>query len=316
MLFFGYRLKFGRMENAMNFIQRLEQSKFGRFGIPNLMKYVIVINAVGLLLFYVNPGFFYQYLSLDMYAILHGQVWRIFTFLLNPSMSVGMGNSPLMNIMWFALMSFVYYSIGTGLERMWGTFRFTLFYVMGIVFVIVTSLVFYLLFSSGLPVENAFLGDIMGRTASTTYINETLFLAYAMLFPNAQFLVYFVIPVKAKWMSIVYLGLTAYELYQCILGGLYYNAALIVVALVNLALFWLLARGVPSPRQAVKQKKRQREFQKKVHSAGTGARHRCAICGRTEQDDSRLEFRYCSKCEGNFEYCSDHLFTHEHVRHN
>ena len=299
----------------MNFIQKLEQSKFGKFGVPNLMKYVIGINAAGLILAIINPGFYYQYLSLDFNAIFHGQVWRIFTFLLNPSMSMGAGNGLMMSIFWFALMAFVYYSIGTSLERMWGTFRFTLFYVTGIVFVLLTTLVFYLVFRTGIPAENAFVGYQLGMAASTTYLNETLFLAFAMLFPNAQFLVYFVIPIKAKWMSIIYLGLTAYELVGCIRGGLYYNAALIIVSLVNLALFWILARGVPSPRQTMQRKKRQIEFQQKVHSASTGARHRCAICGRTGQDDPSLEFRYCSKCEGNFEYCSDHLFTHEHVRH-
>ena len=41
--------------------------------------------------------------------------------------------------------------------------------------------------------------------------------------------------------------------------------------------------------------------------------HKCAVCGRTEKDDPNLEFRYCSKCEGNLEYCMDHLYTHKHV---
>lgn len=298
----------------MNFIQKLERSKFGKFAIPNLMKYIIILNAVGLIIFFVNPGFYYQYLSLDMYAVLHGQVWRIFTFLINPSIGVGTGNSPLMNLLWFALMAFVYYSIGTGLERMWGTFRFTLFYIMGIVLVILTSLVFYLLSMTGISLVDAGIGLQQGAITSLTYLNETLFLAYALLFPDAQFLIYFVIPIKAKWMSIIYLGLTAFELFQCFQGGAYYIAALIIVSLLNLALFWLFARGVSSPRQAVKQKKRQAEFHYKVHSASAGPRHRCVICGRTEVDVPELEFRYCSKCQGNFEYCSEHLYTHEHVK--
>lgn len=298
----------------MNFIDRLENSKFGRFGIPNLMKYVIVINVVGLLIQMINPTFYYRYLSLDMYAVFHGQIWRLFTFMIAPSTGTG-STSAVMNIFWFAIWAHVYYSIGNTLERMWGTFRFSLFYFTGVVLTILLSVLFYLILKTGVASVDAVYGFQMGIVASLVYLNQTLFLAFAMLFPNMQFLFYFVIPVKAKWLSILYLGLNGYELFVALRGGNYYVAALIAISLLNLFVFWGFGRGKASPVQTIKNKKRQMEFQSKIKPAKAEQRHRCVVCGRTELDAPELEFRYCSKCEGNFEYCSDHLFTHEHVHH-
>lgn len=296
----------------MNIFDRWERSRLGRFGIPNLMKYIIMLNAAGLVLGLINPGFYYQYLSLDMYAILHGQLWRLVTFLLCPSIGLGTGNG-LISIFWFVIWAQMYYSIGTNLEYRWGTFRFSLFYLSGLAEIILVTLVFYLLMMTDNSGVNAVLGLQMGAAVSLTYLNQTLFLAFALLYPDIQFLLYFIIPVKAKWLSIVYLGLTGISLFSALQGGAYYQAALIVVSLLNLFIFILFGKGNPGPAQAFKQKKRQAEFQYKARSQTTGPRHRCAICGRTELDAPNLEFRYCSKCDGNFEYCSDHLFTHEHV---
>lgn len=297
----------------MNFIDRWERSKFGRFGIPNLMKYIIALNGAGLLLSFINPGFYYQYLSLDMYAIFHGQVWRLFTFLLCPS-SFSDGNE-FINLFWFIIWAQVYYMIGSNLERLWGTFRFTLFYVSGVLWIIIVTLIFYLFMVTGNPSMDYSFGLLTGASVSFIYLNQTLFLIFALLFPNVQFLVYFVIPVKAKWMAVLYMVLTGYSLFDALRSGDYYEVALIVVSLINLALFLLIARVTSSPRQVFRQKKRQVEFQYKAQPKSSGVRHRCVVCGRTEMDAPDLEFRYCSKCEGNFEYCSDHLFTHEHVHH-
>lgn len=113
----------------MSLLDRLERTRFGKFGIPNLMRYVIGVNIVGILISLVNPTFYYSYLSLDIASILHGQVWRIFTFVLSPSGQFG--GTGMVSLLWFAIWIFVYYSIGTNLERMWGTFRFNLFLFWG-----------------------------------------------------------------------------------------------------------------------------------------------------------------------------------------
>ena len=298
----------------MKIIEKLERSKFGRFGIPNLMKYVIVVNIVGFLLNLINPGFYYQYLSLDMHAVFHGQVWRLVTFVICP---MYFSISRMMNVFWFVIWVQVTYMIGTNLERLWGKFRFSLFYFTGILWIILANVVFYLLYTNmqGNALLSEAMGGVLGAATSLQYLNMTLFMAFALLFPDVQFLVYFVIPVKAKWMSIVYLGLTGYQLFEALKVGNYYVAVLIIVSLVNLALFLVFARVTESPREAIKQKKRKMEFQYKARPQTSRPKHRCVVCGRTEKDAPELEFRFCSKCEGNFEYCSDHLFTHEHVHH-
>lgn len=301
----------------MNMIDRMEQSRFGRFGIPNLMRYVIMVNALGLLIDLVRPDIYYYYLSLDIYAILHGQVWRLVTFLLCPT---AFGSSGIGNLLWFAIWAWCYYSIGMNLERMWGTFRFNLFYFSGVLGTVLITFVFYLCTMTGNDMTDIAYSLQLSQVTSLSYLNETLFLAFALMFPDVQFLIYFVIPVKAKWLSIFYFGLTGYEIINAILLGRQYVvgyciAAQIVISLINLGVFFLLAKGKAGPRQAMRQKKRRQEFQYKANSQGRGPRHHCVICGRTDVDAPDLEFRYCSKCEGNYEYCSEHLFTHEHVRH-
>lgn len=301
----------------MNIIDKMERSRLGRFGIPNLMRYVIVVNAIGLLVGMFRPDLYYSYLSLDVYAIFHGQIWRLVTFLLCPT---AFGSSNLGGLFWFVIWAWCYYSIGTNLERMWGTFRFNLFYFAGILWIILVTVIFYLFIMTGNDMVDAALSLQLSGATTLSYLNQTLFLAFALMFPDVQFLVYFVIPVKAKWLSVLYFGLTVYEIIQAIIVGTqfvigYCIAAQIVVSLINLALFFVFGRGKASPRQAYKNKKRRAEFQYKARQPESGPRHHCVICGRTDIDAPNLEFRYCSKCEGNYEYCSEHLFTHEHVHH-
>ncbi|MCH5264377.1 MAG: hypothetical protein J1F02_00645 [Lachnospiraceae bacterium] len=297
----------------MNFIDRLER-RFGRFGVPDLMKYVIGINILGIVLELINPNVYDLYLSLDMYKVLHGQVWRLITFVLYPS--VGRDAGFVVNLIWFAIWAYVYYSIGTTLERMWGAFRFTLFYIGGVIFVVLVTLITYLVMVPSLSAEGqAGLGAYLETGVTLAYLNQTLFLAFAAMFPDAQFLLYFIVPIKAKWMLIVYLVLNGWELVQCLMaGGIggYYTAALIVGALVNFFLFYFFGKGKPGVHAAYRQKQRKAKFKQRAREPG-GPRHRCAICGKTEEDAPSLEFRYCTKCEGNYEYCSEHLFTHEHV---
>lgn len=298
----------------MNLLDKLERSRFGRFGIQNLMKYVIVVSAVGAVLGIVNPIFYIRYLSLDVNAILHGQVWRLVTFVLAPSEHIG--DNPFVNLLWFAIWAFVYYSIGSNLERIWGTFRFNLFYFGGLLWVIVMTFLFFFFLNMGwIPNMEVAVLDYSYSASVMDYLNQTLFIAFAFTLPNAQILFYFVIPVRAKWFSIIYIVMDGYIFVKCLMDGLYYSAALILVLLLNFFLFYLMGRGSFSPKQAYQQRKRRVEYRKKAEPRRVGPRHRCAICGRTDQDSPQLEFRFCSKCEGNYEYCSEHLFTHEHVHH-
>lgn len=297
----------------MNFIDRLER-KFPRFGIPDLMRYVIAVNVLGVVLNFLAPEVYDVYLSLDVYEVLHGQVWRLVTFVLYPS-SLGVDSSSLMTLLLFAIWMYVYYSIGRSLEQIWGTFRFNLFYFGGVFFVIVVTFITYFIMQGvmqGVPLQ--LLSSYLEMGVTLEHLNDSLFLAYALMFPNAQFLVYFVVPVKAKWLAVVWLILDGYSVVQGIMKGDYFSVVLVIGALLNVVLFLVFARGRSGVRGAYRQKKRKVQYKKKVQEAAPdGTIHRCAICGRTEKDAPDLEFRYCSKCDGNYEYCSDHLFTHEHV---
>ena len=294
----------------MNFIDRLEK-RYPNFGVSNLMIYVIAISGLGMLISMVNPYIYYQYLSLDFYQIFHhGQVWRLITFLLCPSAG-GSGSS---GLFWFVIMAWVYYSIGSNLERIWGRFRFTLFYLSGIVMILVVTLAAYLIMGIVYPAQEV--GIWLGMQVTLEYVTESLFLAFALVFPDVQFSLFFIIPVKAKWLSIFYFALDAYQIIQGIMMKSYYPVALIVVSLINIFIFFFFAKGRPGMAAHARQTKRKAEFKQKMHeSREKGPIHRCAICGRTELDAPELDFRYCSKCDGRYEYCSEHLFTHEHVHH-
>ncbi len=284
-------------------INKLER-RFGHLGIPNLMRYMIALNILGSLLGIVNSSLYTSFLMLDFQAIFHGQIWRLVTFMLYPSLSIGSG---VINLIFYAIMLYLYYFIGSTLERVWGTFRFNLYYFSGIFLTILATLIYYLIFGVSFGLQGFAI-----EPANLDYLNQAMFLTFAFLFPDTQFLFQFVIPIKAKWLGLVYLGLSVFELVNSVMRADYYPAVLIAAALINFVFYYVQGRHPQGVKVTVKQKKRKREYQRKSREP-SGPRHRCAICGRTERDDPRLEFRYCSKCEGNYEYCSDHLFTHTHV---
>ena len=180
--------------------------------------------------------------------------------------------------------------------------------------ILIVTLAAYLIMGIVYPAQEV--GIWLGMQVTLEYVTESLFLAFALVFPDVQFLLFFIIPVKAKWLSIFYFALDAYQIIQGIMMKSYYPVALIVVSLINIFIFFFFAKGRPGMAAHARQTKRKTEFKQKMHeSEKKGPIHRCAICGRTELDAPELDFRYCSKCDGRYEYCSEHLFTHEHVHH-
>lgn len=286
----------------MKWMNKLER-KFGKYAIPNLMYYIIILYVVGVILSIFAPGFYYQYLALDAYAILHGQVWRLVTFLIQPP------NSSI----WFMIFAlYLYYMIGTQLEHAWGTFRFNLYFFMGVLFHVVAALLAYVLFGVSLPL-------------GTSYINLSLFFAYAAMYPNQQFYFFMIIPVKVKWLAWIDAAYFGYAILQAFLpaegfvASIYRaNALAAVVSILNFLVFFFATRNMQ--RYSPKEVKRRATYRREVQAGQAqtqyenGAKHRCTVCGRTELTNPDLEFRYCSKCNGNHEYCQEHLFTHEHIK--
>ena len=269
-------------------MENLER-RFGRFAVRNLMIYLIILYVGGYLLVYFRPGFYEAYLSLNWAMILKGQVWRLVTYVMYP---------PSTNILWFLLECFIFWSLGSNLEKLWGTFYFNLYVFIGLLANVVISLLVYLIGHWILPL-----------TADSLYMS--FLLAFAMTVPEMRFYLYMIIPVKAKYLAFFYLGILALEL---VLGS-WATRFSVIASLVNVAIFFIFIR---KPILRVKQMIRRAEFRQNIRAAeptlkNGGARHRCAVCGRTELDDPNLEFRYCSKCAGGREYCLDHLYTHVHV---
>ncbi len=299
----------------MKWFNKMEQ-KFGKYAISGLMRYVVLVSIIGCVIGLAAPGFYEMYLSLNVYAVLHGQVWRIVTFLFYPYVSMSSGGA-LINMLFFAIMLYVYYWIGNVLEQVWGTFRFNAFYFTGILLMLVVTFGYYFVLChvNGQALAPQ-IGFGLANQIDLSDLNLSMFLAFAFLSPDTVFRLYFLIPIKAKWLGYIYIVMNVVEIVQYVQTGDYrgyMRMLLIVSALLNFAVFYAIARR-PYAGMRVKQAKKRRVIYKNTAAPAGQPRHKCAICGRTEIDSPQLEFRYCSKCEGNYEYCSDHLFTHEHVK--
>ena len=273
----------------MNWLNRLER-RFGKYAIRNLPLYIVIMYAVGSVLNLISRGeFYYTWLSLNPYLITHGQPWRIVTFLIA---------APTTSIIFLIFVLLFYYSICQELSNVWGAFRFNLYFICGVLASVIAAFLVYMIYPSPYIYMD------------TYYLNLSFFLAYAAIFPEAQVYLYGILPLKVKWLA--YLDV-AFLVYAFVRGGLGDRIS-IVVSLLNFLLFFLSTRNYRriSPAEI----RRRNDFRKKakVQPAGEKTRHRCAVCGRTEKDDPNLEFRYCSKCNGDYEYCNDHLFTHTHVK--
>lgn len=296
----------------MKFINKLER-KYRRFAIYDLMKYFMIIwVAVTLLsnLFPINNYlyFYVRYFSLDFGKIFHGQIWRLVTFIFMPD-----SLRSTYSVIIFGLQVYLYLMIGRSLENAWGTFRFNLFIYSGILFNILGGLIYYIAYiilrQTGVSYASGMSSIYM---VGLSYLFQSMFFAFAVLYPNVEFLLFYIIPIKVKYLAMIDAVLLAISIITSLMSGAFYIAIAIIVAMANFLIFYFSTSNYKkmSPRH----QKRKATFRREVSQAGNGPRHRCAVCGRTELDGENLEFRYCSKCKGNFEYCQEHLFTHEHKK--
>lgn len=280
------------------------ERKYGRYAVKNLTLMLILCYACGYAISLIFPGFL-QYLTLNPYKILHGQIWRLVTWIISPPSGS--------NIFFVLITLFFYYSLGTTLERTWGDYRYNVYIFSGMLFTIAGS--FLLMGYSYLFMNNtiAFYGEeqyfaLIANFFSTYYVNMSIFLAFAATFPDAQVLLMFIIPVKVKWLGIIYAVMLVYEFITYPI----YLKFVILASLMNFIVFFITSRN--RVRLNPKQMKRRQEFRRETKRTSGITKHKCAVCGQTEEDNPNLEFRFCSKCNGNYEYCQNHLFTHEHVK--
>ena len=281
----------------MNFMQKLEK-KWGRYAIYNLHKYVVMAYFTGFIFNNFAPGLT-SYLQFSMPDILRGQVWRLVTWVFSCNSTGAMT----------LLFMLCLIPMGRHLEMFLGTFRMNVYLIGGMLLNVISGVLIYV-------VSYAILGVGLPVYLTNYYIMLSMFMALAVCMPDATVNLYFILPIKMKWMLVIYLLELAYELYVYYSAGgiitLIVLGTQVVIALVNLFVFFYLSKI----RLSRKQRKVQRDFQAQMARAprpGSGiTRHKCVICGRTEVSNPELTFRYCSKCTGNKEYCQDHLFTHTH----
>ena len=283
-------------------------------GIPNLMLYVSLGSAL-VYLFYMATGneLLYEWLHFDRDLILQGQVWRLFSYALTYNGG---------NILMTGIGLLCYYSLGRAMENLWGTLRFNLFYLSGIVLMDLYALIL-----------GAFMGEygaVLSYMVDITYLNMSLFLAYATLYPDAHFLLLFIIPVKAWIFALIDLALVVYNL----LVFPFPLNLFPVVALANYFLFfgkdvvnvipmsWRANARRLGRKVTSKQKKAGPKvvpfpnagfYEASVAKPKDLCTHRCTVCGRTDVSNPELEFRYCSKCKGYHCYCIEHISSHTHI---
>lgn len=284
------------------------RQRFNRFcyrnrnkGIPNLMLYIVIGNAIVYLMSIVaGNDFLYNFLCFDRALILKGQVWRLFTYAFTDSAS---------NILLMAIALLCYFSLGRAIENAWGTLRFNLFYFTGILLQDVFAM------ATGWP-------------ASVNYLNLSLLLAYATLYPSATFLLLYIIPVRAWVIALFDIVLTLIPVF--ILYAAFPLNLFPLVAIANYFLFFgkdvaniiplswrinagRLFRKKPGKKTGTVPFPTAGSYQASVARPAAPYNHRCTVCGRTDESNPELEFRYCSRCNGYHCYCAEHISNHEHI---
>ena len=215
---------YGHADNCIYFVVRrtglrklfnkMEQ-KLGRFAIRNLMIYITAIYAIGFFIARAYPEMYVQYLSLDVAKLFEGEIWRIFTFILQP---------PTTSLFFIIFSLYLYYMLGRMLENIWGPFKFNVYYFSGVIMTIVAAIIIYLV------------TGISYTGISTYYINMSLFLAFATVNPDMQLLFMFLIPIKMKWLAYLDVALLAY---QAIVGSWAIRIS-IIVSLVNFIVYFFI----------------------------------------------------------------------------
>ena len=267
------------------------------------MTYIIAVSAGVYIVSMMDRTYmFLDFLRFDSDLIMLGQVWRLVTWVFIPAE----GGLWFGGILFVAIALYFYYFIGSTLEREWGTPKFTIYYISGIILNLIFGFVMRYFFK---------------LTANLTpdYINLSMFFAFAVLYPDQVVRIFFILPIKVKWLALANAVFFVFSIVNGIFSGYFLLALLPLVALLNFFVICgedlmgyirpIKARASPrtiSFKAAVKRAKRDHE-QKSY-------RHKCSVCGKNDADNPGLDFRYCSRCNGYHCFCIDHINNHVHFQ--
>ena len=272
--------------------------KHSRFGIPGLMKYIVFISAVVFIIYRMDTtSTLISLLVFHPALILRGEVWRLFTWLFLPLNG---------DFIFTAIMLYFYFFIGTTLEREWGTAKFTIYYIFGILLNLIYGFVI-----NYIPGIYPFLAP--------NFINLSMFFAFAVLFPDQRMMLFFFIPIKVKWLAMVNAAFFIYSIVSDLIVGNIVVALLPIVALLNFFIMCghdltMLLKPTTKRRspQAINFKKAAKQARREQSSEQF--KHKCAVCGKTDTEYPNLEFRYCSRCNGYHCFCIEHINKHVHFQ--
>ena len=267
-----------------------------RFGIPRLMLGIVIATAAVFLLDMMDTtGTLLGFLGFHPDRILRGEVWRLVTWIFIPQ-----DNNSIFTI----LMLYFYYFIGSTLEREWGTGIFTVYYIFGVLLNLIGG--FFIRYAFGILMPLA-----------SGYLNLSMFFAFAVLFPNQEIMLFFIIPVKIKWLAWIDAAWFLWSIITYLTGFTPILAIVPVLALLNFVIFCgsdLLLSLRPLRARTSSQTinfKRAAKKARRENEIGN-MQHKCAVCGKTDTENPGLEFRYCSRCEGYHCFCIEHINNHIH----
>jgi membrane associated rhomboid family serine protease len=259
-------------------LARLERTFLGRLAIERLTTFIVGGMAITYVLSMTRPGFI-QHLYFDP-RLVASQPWRLVTFLFLP---------PPSSMIWVLLALYFTYLIGTSLEQEWGALKFNLYYLLG---------------AMGIAAA----GFITGTAQTNEFLNMSLFFAFATLFPDYEIRVFFVLPVKVKWLGLLS---AAFVAYQVAVGGTSTRVAIAAV-FANYLLFFAghIAALLKGRRVLVRQAARRAEQRPQAEEREVEARA-CAICGAKQEDGADIRVCSCEKCGGvPRQLCLEHARNH------
>jgi membrane associated rhomboid family serine protease len=264
----------------MNWLDRLER-KYRRYAIPNLMSYIVGITGVVYVVAYILDlsGAFLERLELYPSEVLQGEIWRLVTYIFIP---------PSASPIFIAFVLYFYYIIGASLEHEWGSFRFNLYYILGMI-----GTTMAVLFTGG--------------PGTSTYLNLSLFLAFAYIYPDYQILLFFILPIKVKYLA----WINWFFIITTIITAPLPDKVAAIVSIINYLIFFGkdIVTGMHSRNRAYNNK---RKFKSKTQVKTIS--HKCTVCGITPEVDPKMDFRYCPECDGLKCYCKEHIKNHEHIK--
>ena len=261
------------------------------FGVQNLMLYIVIGNAIVWLFSMMDgTGQLANFLTFSPALILKGQIWRLITFVFIPE-TYGI---------WALIFFYFYYWIGGTLENQWGTARFTIFVLTGVVLTIAYGFVVYFITGVSYPVDAYF-------------VYMSMFFSFATLFPDMQVLLFFILPVKIKWLAYI----DAVYFVFSIFAERFPFDLLPIVAMLNYFIFFGEDLIGMVRRMGIPQRKKNAAFKREVNKINREKEsipytRKCAVCGKTDTEYPELEFRYCSRCAGYHCFCQEHINSHVH----